>query len=244
MTLFSVSGRARVTDVKVKASASAGTEIVVGVAFRRSELSDEERSALMDYHGSYVEVALAAVKREDPMNRPMDQELARVQREHGQPERMRPGPEENCLDCGKVIGEDLEAGFHVPFQGPPSPLCGACVGKRQEAEAEEDDEDDGDEVDTTDPASQSWCVDGAHWCAFPTGGVCEEHDCGTVSEAPQAEKPDWMKIADGEDEDADGHVGEHAGSPGDLDEPIGDRPLPERDPADVMVATTPIRRKR
>lgn len=243
MTLFAVSGRARVTDVKVKASASAGTEIVVGVAFRRSELSDAERSALMDYHGSFVDVEIAAVKREVE-HLPMDEELARVQREHGQDERMRPGPTETCIDCGNLIGDDPEAGFHLPIQGPPSPLCGSCVAKRQaEADAPAD----------TDPASQSWCPTCGIWLAVPIGGVCEVCGTGTVSEPVAPGKGAWQEIADGEDlEPVEGI--ELASTPAEAavaaatatqgDEPIGDGPLPERPEGDGLVAASPIRRKR
>lgn len=173
----------------------------------------------------------------DPDDLPMDQELARVQRDYGQPERMRPGPEEACLDCSKVIGDDPEAGFHVPIQGPPSPLCGDCVHKRQA-------EEDAAELPAdTDPASQSWCPTCSIWLAVPTGGLCEVCGTGTTSEP---EKAAWQRIADGEEEDADGHTGEHAGSPGDVelsDEPIGDGPMPRRPDGDTPALTTPTRRK-
>lgn len=240
MTLFSVSGRARVAAVGLKQSSAFGVEVVVGVAFRVSQLEDSERSALFDYYGSYVDVALAAVQRADPENLPMDEELARVQREHGQPERMRPGHDESCLDCGKVIGDDPEAGFHVPLAGPPSPLCGACVHERQ------GEEDAAEMPADTDPANQSWCAECRIWLAVPTGGICEVCGKGTTSEPAEDAvnlKADWQQIADGEDLEPASDSGASDEAEESEDRPIGDGPMPERPEGEGLVASTPIRRK-
>ncbi len=131
MTLFAVAGRARVTDVKMRASQKAGVEIVVGIAFARSGLSEAERASLQDYYGNYVDVELAACRdRDDPARLPLDEALARVEGRDGRTERGQPGPEDTCRGCGKAVGDDPRAGFHVPLAGPPSPLCGACLAER------------------------------------------------------------------------------------------------------------------
>jgi hypothetical protein len=58
-------------------------------------------------------------------------------------ERSRPGPTETCRDCGKAIGDDVDAIFYAPAAGPPYPLCGACALKVEDREiAEERDGDD------------------------------------------------------------------------------------------------------
>jgi hypothetical protein len=203
----------------------------------------------MDYHGGFVDVELAAVKRSvEPL--PMDEELSRVQREHGQEERMRPGPAETCIDCGELVGDDPGARFHLPIQGPPSPLCGACARERGDQE-DADEEADEDEADATDPANQSWCPACQMWLSVPTGGVCDVCGQGTTSEP--VEKPDWRKIADGEDlEPVDGAAlastpaeADFAAATATGDTPIGDGPMPARpDPDEAVLATTPTRRKR
>jgi hypothetical protein len=250
VTLFAVSGRGRVASVALKTSAAAGSEVVVGLAFRLSVLSDAERSALFDYYQAFVDVEIAAVNREVE-RLPMDEELARVQREPGQEERMRPGPDETCIDCGELIGDDPDASFHVPLAGPPSPLCGGCTRLREAAEIEA--AVGGGSPADTDPANQSWCPTCGIWLAVPIGGVCEVCGTGTVSEPPETEKADWQRIADGEDlEPVEG--ADLASTPAEadfavatateVDEPIGDNPLPERpDEGEAMVATTPIRRR-
>lgn len=179
----------------------------------------------------------------DPENLPMDQELARVQREHGQPERMRPLPGEVCIDCAAVIAEgDEEAGFHVPEAGPPSPLCGACVAKRAAEDAAAEAPAD------TDPTNQSWCPECRIWLPVPTGGLCEVCGTGTTSE-PEHDavslKADWQRIADGEDLDDEADETTVGVLEAAADQPLGDRPLPESPEDDeALVATTPTRRKR
>lgn len=143
MTLHAVARKALVTGVKLKKHPDLGPGVEVAAAFRVRDLTEAERSTLHDYYLNLVNVELAAIHR-DADETPMDRAMR--ERENGHhPERMLPGPDESCATCGKVIGVDGDAGFHVPPAGPPSPLCGACY------QAEEDQRIAAEQAEPEDP---------------------------------------------------------------------------------------------
>lgn len=147
MTLHTVSHRGRVTDVKVKHAGKAGTEIVVGIAFKRAQLTEDERAALVGYYGYAVDARLSVIGPDEdpdaPESGPLDGELERVRKGYAkngktQDLRARPLTTTVCARCGGVIGPDPDADFYTPFAGPPQAMHGRCLeeAKRAHEEAE------------------------------------------------------------------------------------------------------------
>lgn len=185
--------------------------LILQLGIRLDRIAAEDRGVLMGYTGEQIQITLRAEDIVDPAApRPME----KLWTDQDPEERMRPGPTENCSECGKVIGEDPDADFYAPLAGPTRPVCGACKLAIEDAA-------DAEDAEAEAASSESSAADEA------PASQTNEHIRDNLEAATtrEAQPGDWLDIAERGDE------------------ALGDGPMPER-PDELEPVASPTRRRR